>query len=50
MKKGLVPIAGVSKLEQAKELVGIYKIDMSEEDFKYLEEPYHSKDIAPRID
>ena len=50
MKKGLVPIDGVSKLEQAKELVGIYKIDLSEEDIKYLEEPYKAKDVAPRIE
>ncbi|RCK60797.1 Versiconal hemiacetal acetate reductase [Candida viswanathii] len=48
--KGFVPIAGVSKLAHAEELIGIYKVNLSEEDIKYLDEPYHSKDIAPRID
>ncbi|RCK60795.1 Versiconal hemiacetal acetate reductase [Candida viswanathii] len=45
--KGLVPIAGVSKFEQAEELVGIYDVNLSEEDVKYLDEPYHSKDLIP---
>ncbi|RCK55917.1 Versiconal hemiacetal acetate reductase [Candida viswanathii] len=45
MAKGVVPIAGVSKLAQAEELVGIYKVNLSEEDIKYLDEPYHSKDL-----
>ena len=48
--KGVVPIAGVSKLAHAEELVGIYKVNLTEEDIKYLDEPYHSKDLAPLIE
>ena len=48
--KGVVPIAGVSKFEQAEDLVGIYKVNLTEEDIKYLDEPYHAKDLAPLLD
>ena len=44
--KGVIPIAGVSKFEQAEELVGIFKVNLTEDDIKYLEEPYHAKDLA----
>ena len=46
----VVPIAGVSKFEQAEDLVGIYKVNLTEEDIKYLDEPYHAKDLAPLLD
>ena len=46
MAKGVIPIAGVSKFAQAEELVGIYNVNLTEEDIKYLEEPYHAKDLA----
>lgn len=48
--KGVIPIAGVSKFPQAEELVGIYNVNLTEEDIKYLDEPYHAKDVAPRMD
>ena len=35
--KGVIPIAGVSKFEQAEELVGIFKVNLTEDDIKYLE-------------
>ena len=41
--KGVIPIAGVSKFEQAEELVGIFKVNLTEDDIKYLEEPYHKR-------
>ena len=49
MAKGVIPIAGVSKFVQAEELVGIYNVDLTEEDIKYLDEPYHAKNVAPNI-
>ena len=47
--KGVIPIAGVSKFEQAEELVGIFNVNLTEEDIKYLDEPYHAKDVAPNL-
>ncbi|KGQ91678.1 hypothetical protein MGK_00399 [Candida albicans P57055] len=47
--KGVIPIAGVSKFEQAEELVGIFNVNLTEEDIKYLDEPYHAKDLAKEV-
>ena len=44
----MIPIAGVSKFEQAEELVGIFNVNLTEEDIKYLDEPYH-KDVAKEV-
>lgn len=37
------PIVGVSKIEQLYDLIGALKIKLTEEDVKYLEEPYTAR-------
>lgn len=37
------PIVGVSKIEQLYDLIGALKIKLTEEDIKYLEEPYTAR-------
>ncbi|KGU19434.1 hypothetical protein MEY_00405, partial [Candida albicans 19F] len=30
-------------------LVGIFNVNLTEEDIKYLDEPYHAKDLAKEV-
>ncbi|GAN02446.1 aldo/keto reductase [Mucor ambiguus] len=40
------PIVGVSRIEQLKDLIGALDVKLTEEDVKYLEEPYSPKTIS----
>lgn len=42
-KKGVSPIVGLNKKERMDEAIEAYKIKLSEEDMKFLEEPYMPK-------
>ncbi|KAL9550659.1 hypothetical protein MBANPS3_004634 [Mucor bainieri] len=37
------PIVGISRIEQLKDLIGALNVKLTEEDVKYLEEPYNPK-------
>lgn len=48
--KGANPIVGISKLEYVDEVAGVVDVELTEEDIKYLEEPYVTKANVPLLD
>lgn len=43
------PIIGATKVEQIKDLCGALSIELTQEEIKYLEEPYKAKDVYVNI-
>jgi aryl-alcohol dehydrogenase-like predicted oxidoreductase len=46
LQKGAIPIIGFSKVERIDEALGVRGKTLTDEEMKYLEEPYKPKEIS----
>ena len=45
LRKGVIPIIGTSKVEHLEEAVGALDVKLTDDEVKYLEEPYKPKPV-----